>query len=54
MVTPSILRNELKLFHAEKSEDPWIALVEQAVERADYPELVDTTGTSKAEFAAKI
>jgi len=54
MVTLSVLRNELKIFHAKKSEDPWNAFVEQAVERADYPALVDTTGTSKAEFAAKI
>nr|WP_324665400.1 hypothetical protein [Haloarcula sp. CK38] len=46
--------HEAKAFYAERHEDLWIEFVEQAVERASFPELADTTGISKAEFAAKI
>ena len=46
--------HEAKVFYAERHEDLWIEFVEQAVERAGFPELTDTTGISKAEFAEKI
>ena len=51
---PPCSADEAKVFYAEKHENLWIEFVEQAVERAGYPELADTTGISKAEFAAKI
>jgi len=46
--------HEAKVFYAEKHQDLWIEFVEKAVERAGFPELTDTTGISKAEFAEKI
>jgi len=46
--------HEAKIFYAEKHEELWTEFVEQAVERAGFPELADTTGISKAEFAENI
>lgn len=46
--------HEAKVFYAERYERLWIEFIEQAVERAGFPELVDTTGISKSEFAEKI
>jgi prophage maintenance system killer protein len=46
--------HEAKVLYAEMHEDLWIEFVEQAIERAGYPELADTTGISKAAFVAKI
>ena len=46
--------SEAKIVYAEQHEDLWIEFVEEAVERAGYPELKETPGVSKAEFAEKI
>ncbi|MCG1004933.1 MULTISPECIES: hypothetical protein [Halobacterium] len=46
--------SEAKIVYAEKHEDLWVTFVEGAVDRAGYPELKDTSGLSKAEFADKI
>jgi len=46
--------HEAKVFYAERHQDLWIEFVEQAVERAVFSELTDTTGISKAEFAEKL
>ncbi|MDF9748437.1 hypothetical protein [Natrinema salsiterrestre] len=46
--------SEAKLVYAEQHEDLWIEFVEEAVERAGYPELTETPGLSRAEFAEKI
>ncbi|SFP78650.1 hypothetical protein SAMN05216277_10844 [Halolamina pelagica] len=46
--------SEAKIAYAEKHEDLWVTFVEEAVERAGYPELKETSGLSKAEFAEKI
>jgi hypothetical protein len=46
--------SEAKIVYAEKHEDLWVTFVEEAVNRAGYPELKDTSGLSKAEFAEKI
>mgnify|MGYP007099777603 CR=1 FL=1 len=40
--------------HATAHEELWIEFVEEAVERTDNPELMETPGLSKAEFAEKI
>lgn len=46
--------SEAKIVYAEKHEDLWVTFVEEAVERAGYPELKETPGLSKEEFAEKI
>lgn len=46
--------SEAKIVYAEQHEELWIDFVEEAVERAGYPELKETPGVSKAEFAEKI
>jgi len=46
--------SEAKIVYAEKHEDLWVEFVEEAVRRAGYPELEETPGVSKAEFAEKI
>ena len=46
--------SEAKIVYAEKHQDLWVTFVEEAVERAGYPELKETPGLSKAEFAGKI
>ncbi|WP_042663433.1 hypothetical protein [Haloferax sp. ATB1] len=46
--------SEAKVVYAEQHEELWIEFVEEAVERAGYPELKETPGLSKAEFAEKI
>ncbi|WP_225307739.1 MULTISPECIES: hypothetical protein [unclassified Haloarcula] len=46
--------SEAKIAYAEKHEDLWVRFVEEAVDRASYPELKDMSGLSKAEFAEKI
>ena len=46
--------SEAKIVYAEKHEDIWVTFVEESVERAGYPELKETPGLSKAEFAEKI
>ena len=46
--------HEAKVFYAERHQHLWIEFVEQAVERAGFSGLTDTTGISKAEFAEKI
>ena len=46
--------SEAKIVYAEKHEDLWVTFVEEAVERAGFPELKETPGLSKAEFAEKI
>jgi len=46
--------HEAKVHYAEQHEQLWIDFVKEAVERAGYPELQDTQGISKAEFAEKI
>ncbi len=46
--------SEAKVVYAEQHEDLWIEFAEESVERADYPELKETPGLSKAAFAEKI
>ena len=46
--------HEAKVYYAQKHEELWIDFVEEAVERAGYPELKTQSGFSKAEFAEKI
>jgi len=46
--------SEAKIVYAEQHEELWIEFVEEAVERAGYPELKEAPGLSKAEFAEKI
>ncbi|MGB9955108.1 hypothetical protein ACOZ4B_01725 (plasmid) [Haloferax prahovense] len=46
--------SEAKVVYAEQHEELWTGFVEEAVERADNPELKKTPGLSKAEFAEKI
>ncbi|RDZ61331.1 hypothetical protein C5B90_19445, partial [Haloferax sp. Atlit-12N] len=46
--------SEAKVVYAEQHEELWTEFVEEAVERAGYPELKETPGLSKAEFAEKI
>ncbi|WP_323173524.1 hypothetical protein [Natrialba sp. PRR66] len=46
--------NEAKIAYAEKHEELWIEFVEEAVERAGYPEMKEMPGLSKAEFAEEI
>lgn len=46
--------SEAKIVYAEKHEELWVAFVEEAVERAGYPELKETPGLSKEEFAERI
>ena len=46
--------SEARIVYAEQHEGLWIEFVEEAVERAGYPELKETPGLSKAEFAEKI
>lgn len=46
--------SEAKIVYAEKHQELWVAFVEEAVERAGYPELKETAGLSKEEFAEKI
>jgi hypothetical protein len=43
-----------EVLHATAHEELWIEFVEEAVERTDNPELMETPGLSKAEFAEKI
>lgn len=45
---------EAKTVYASAHEELWIEFVEEAVERTDNPELMETPGLSKAEFAEKI
>gem|GEM_PF-514348 len=45
---------EAKTIYANKHEDLWIEFVDEAVERAGYPELKEAQGLSKEEFAEKI
>ncbi|MDL0145125.1 hypothetical protein [Halobacterium salinarum] len=45
---------EAKEVYAKEHEELWIEFVEEAVERTGYPELTETSGLSKAEFAEKI
>ncbi|WP_231736950.1 hypothetical protein [Halobacterium sp. CBA1126] len=49
-----IYLNETKIVYAKKHEDLWVTFVEEAVERAIYPEVKGTPELSKAEFAEKI
>ena len=46
--------SEAKTIYAKKHEALWTEFVEEAVERAGYPELKETGGLSKVEFAEKI
>lgn len=46
--------SKAKIVYAEKHEELWIEFVEEAVERAGYPELKEKPGLSKVEFAEKI
>ena len=46
--------SEAKAVYATRHEELWIEFVDEAVERAGEPELMETTGLSKAEFAEKI
>lgn len=46
--------HEAKVKYAQEHEGLWIDFVEEAVERAGYPELIDEPGLSKADFAEKI
>ena len=46
--------SEAKQIYAEKHEQLWIEFVTEAVERAGYPELKETPGLAKGEFANKI
>ncbi|MGB9958746.1 hypothetical protein ACOZ4B_20455 (plasmid) [Haloferax prahovense] len=46
--------SEAKVVYAGEHEELWIEFVEEAVERAGYPELKETPGLSKAAFAEKI
>lgn len=46
--------SEAKVVYAEKHEELWIEFVEEAVERAGYPELKETMGLSKTKFAEKV
>ncbi len=46
--------SEAKIVYAEQHGELWIEFVEEAVERAGYPEFKETSGLSKAEFAEKI
>ena len=46
--------SEAKAVYATRHEELWIEFVDEAVERAGEPELMETTGLSKAEFGEKI
>ena len=46
--------HEAEQIYAEELEELWIDFVEEAVERAGKPELMDAPGLSKAEFAEEI
>ncbi|MCO8266052.1 hypothetical protein NKF06_05495 [Haloferax sp. AB510] len=46
--------SEAKVIYAEQHEELWIEFVEEAAERAGYPELKETPGLSKTAFAEKI
>ena len=42
------------MVYAEQHEELWIEFVEEAVERAGYPDLKEAPRLSKTEFAEKI
>lgn len=46
--------SEAKEFYAREHEGLWINFVEDAVKRADHPELMNTSGLPKSEFAERI
>lgn len=46
--------SEAKAVYATEHEELWIEFVEEAVERAGKPELLEASGLSKVEFAEKI
>ncbi len=46
--------HEAKQVYAEKHEELWKDFVEEAVERAGKPELMDSPGLSKGEFAEDV
>ena len=46
--------SEARVVYAEKHEELWIGFVEEAVERAGYPELKGMPRLSKTEFAEQI
>lgn len=49
-----IYPSEAKTIYANKHEDLWVEFVDEAVERAGYPELKEVPALSKGEFAGKI
>jgi prophage maintenance system killer protein len=46
--------HEADVLYAQEHEELWRDFVEEAVERAGYPELKDAPGLSKADFAERI
>lgn len=46
--------NEAKVQYGHEHENLWIDFVEEAVERAGYPGLINEPGPSKADFAERI
>ena len=46
--------SKAKTIYAKKDEDLWVEFVDEAVERAGYPELKEVPALSKGEFAEKI